>query len=82
MWTEGKTTDGKPTSYGLGWGTTPAQEGIRRFTHSGNQIGAASVFHVLPEVGLTYAIMTNLEDTEMGPLSRGIAGVLRTHLMK
>ena len=81
MWTEGKTPDGKPTAYGLGWGTTPAQEGIRRFTHSGNQIGAASVFHVLPEVGLTYAIMTNLEDTEMGPLSRGIAGVLRAHLM-
>ena len=81
MWTEGKTADGKATSYGLGWGTTPAQEGIRRFTHSGNQIGAASVFHVLPEVGLTYAIMTNLEDTEMGGLSRGIAGVLRTHLM-
>lgn len=81
MWTEGKTADGKPTSYGLGWGTTPAQEGIRRFTHSGNQIGAASVFHVLPEVGLTYAIMTNLEDTEMGGLSRGIAGVLRTYLM-
>lgn len=81
MWTEGKTRAGTPTGYGFGWGTTPAQDGIRRFTHSGNQVGAASVLHVLPEVGLTYAIMTNLEDTELGPFSRGIAGVLRTHLM-
>ena len=81
MWTEGRTRDGKPTAYGLGWGTTTPQEGIRRFTHSGNQVGAASVMHVLPEVGLTYAIMTNLEDTEMGPFSRGIAGILRAHLM-
>jgi CubicO group peptidase (beta-lactamase class C family) len=81
MWSEGKTTDGTPTSYGLGWGVTPAQEGIRRFTHSGNQIGAASVLHVLPELGLTYAIMTNLEDAPMGPISRGIAAVLRAHLM-
>ena len=81
MWTEGKTKDGTPTGYGFGWGTTAPQDGIRRFTHSGNQVGAASVMHVLPEVGLTYAIMTNLEDTEMGPFSRGIAGILRTHLM-
>jgi CubicO group peptidase (beta-lactamase class C family) len=82
MWTEGKTRDGTPTGYGLGWGVTPPQDGVRRLTHSGNQAGAASVFHVLPEVELSYAIMTNLEDAELGPISRGIAQVLRTHLLK
>jgi serine beta-lactamase-like protein LACTB len=82
MWTEGRTRDGKPTAYGLGWGVTPMQEGIRRLTHSGNQAGAASVMHVLPEVHLAYAIMTNLEDAELGPISRGIAQTLRPHLMK
>jgi CubicO group peptidase (beta-lactamase class C family) len=81
MWTDGATKDGKPTGYGLGWGVTPRQDGIRRLTHSGNQIGGASVFHVLPEIGLSYAIMVNLEDTEMGPMSRGVAQVLRKHLM-
>jgi CubicO group peptidase (beta-lactamase class C family) len=81
MWTDGMTKDGKPTGYGLGWGVTPKQDGIRRLTHSGNQIGGASVFHVLPEVGLSYAIMVNLEDTEMGPMSRGVAQVLRKHLL-
>jgi CubicO group peptidase (beta-lactamase class C family) len=82
MWTVGKTRDGSPTGYGLGWGVTPPQDGVRRLTHSGNQPGAASVFHVLPEVELAYAIMTNLEDTEMGPLSRSIAVILRKHLLK
>ncbi len=82
MWTDGRTRDGKATGYGLGWGVTPPQEGIRRLTHSGNQAGATSVIHVLPEVGLAYAIMTNLEDAELGPISRGIAQTLRSHLMK
>jgi CubicO group peptidase (beta-lactamase class C family) len=82
MWTDGRTTSGDSTGYGLGWGVTPAQEGIRRLTHGGNQIGASSRLDVLPEVGLAYAIMTNLEDVEMGPISRGIAQILRKHLMK
>jgi CubicO group peptidase (beta-lactamase class C family) len=82
MWTEGRTRDGTATGYGLGWGVTPPQDGVRRLTHSGNQAGASSVVHVLPEVELAYAIMTNLEDAELGPISRGIAQVLRTHLMK
>src|SRR5688572_22476618 len=81
MWTDGTTKDGKPTGYGLGWGVTPKQDGVRRLTHSGNQIGGASVFHVLPEIGLSYAIMVNLEDTAMGPMSRGVAEVLRKHMM-
>jgi CubicO group peptidase (beta-lactamase class C family) len=81
MWTDGKTRDGAGTGYGLGWGVTPAQEGIRRLTHSGNQVGAASVLHVLPEVSLSYAIMTNLEDTALGPVSRAIANILRAHVM-
>jgi CubicO group peptidase (beta-lactamase class C family) len=82
MWTDGRTTSGEPTGYGLGWGVTPAQEGIRRLTHGGNQIGASSRLDVLPEVSLAYAIMTNLEDVEMGPFSRGIAQILRKYLMK
>lgn len=81
MWIDGKTRDDVATGYGLGWGVTPAQEGVRRLTHSGNQVGAASVLHVLPEVSLSYAIMTNLEDTALGPVSRAIANILRAHVM-
>ena len=81
MWTEGKLTDGTGTGYGLGFGVFPAQEGIRRISHSGNQAGAASFLVILPEVGVTYAIMTNLEDAELGTISRGIANALRDHFM-
>ena len=81
MWTEQKTTGGEPTGYGMGWGVTPVQEGVRRLTHSGNQAGAASVFHVMPEVGVVIALMTNLEDYEAGRLSREVANALRDHVM-
>ena len=81
MWTEQKTNDGKGTGYGLGFGVFPAQDGIRRISHSGNQAGAASFLVILPEVGVTYAIMTNLEDAELGTISRGIANTLRDTFM-
>ena len=81
MWTEQKTSDGKATGYGLGFGVFPAQDGIRRISHSGNQAGAASFLVILPEVGVTYAIMTNLEDAELGTISRGIANTLRETFM-
>jgi serine beta-lactamase-like protein LACTB len=80
MWTELSTPDGKTTGYGLGWGVTPAQDGIRRLTHAGNQAGASTVLHVIPEEGVVIALMTNLEDFEAGTLSRQAAGVLREYV--
>jgi CubicO group peptidase (beta-lactamase class C family) len=77
MWTEQKTTAGKGTGYGLGFGVFPAVDGVRRLSHSGNQAGAASSLVILPEAGVTYAIMTNLEDAELGTISRGIATTVR-----
>jgi hypothetical protein len=82
MWTSGRTSTGEITGYGLGWAVQPPQEGIRRISHAGNQIGAASSLILLPEIGVTYAVMTNLEDVEMGRMMRGIAQILRKHLMK
>ena len=82
MWTEQKTSDGKGTGYGLGFGVFPAKDGVRRLSHSGNQAGASSFLVVLPEVGVTYAIMTNLEDGELGTISRGIADTLRDTFIK
>jgi CubicO group peptidase (beta-lactamase class C family) len=81
MWTMQNTSDGRETGAGLGWGVQPAQDGVRRLSHSGNQAGASSVLVILPEVGVTYAIMTNLEDAELGALSRAIANALRETLM-
>jgi serine beta-lactamase-like protein LACTB len=82
MWTEGKTSSGEGTGYGLGWGVQPPQEGYRRISHGGNQVGACAALVLIPEVGLTYAVMTNLEDIEISRLTRGMAQILRKHLMK
>ena len=82
MWVDQKTASGEATGYGLGWGVTPMQDGIRRLTHSGNQAGASSALHVVPELGVTIAIMTNLEDFRIAPFSRAITNVLREHTMK
>jgi CubicO group peptidase (beta-lactamase class C family) len=82
MWTSGRTSSGEVTGYGLGWGVQPPQEGIRRISHAGNQVGASSSLILLPEIGVSYAVMTNLEDVEMGRIMRGIAQILRKHLMK
>ena len=82
MWVDQTTASGEATGYGLGWGVTPMQEGVRRLTHSGNQAGASSALHVIPELGVTIAVMTNLEDHRLATFSRAIGNVLREHMMK
>ena len=82
MWTEGRTKGGEATGYGLGWGVAPAQEGIRRISHGGNQAGASSAIIVLPEVEVSYVLMSNLEDVDWPPITRGLAQILRKYLMQ
>ena len=82
MWTQGSTTAGEATGYGLGWGVTPPQEGLRRISHNGNQIGASSDLIIIPEVELTYVVLTNLEDVDIPRLTRGVGQILRKHLMR
>jgi CubicO group peptidase (beta-lactamase class C family) len=82
MWTEGRTTSGEATGYGFGWGVQPPQEGLRRISHSGNQIGASGGIIIIPEVQLTYVVLTNLEDVDIPKFTRGVAQILRKHLMR
>lgn len=82
MWTQGQTTAGEETGYGLGWGVQPPQEGMRRISHNGNQIGASGGLIIIPEVELTYAVLTNLEDVAIPRFTRGIGQILRKHLMR
>src|ERR1700730_2213693 len=45
MWTSGKTSDGQPTGYGLGWSTVE-QFGLRILAHNGGQQGTSTAFAV------------------------------------
>ena len=75
MWTSQRTADGKPTNYGYGWGvgSNPARLIV---SHSGNQAGASSLFILDVTNHLAMAIMTNLEDADLGEVRKVLAGPL------
>jgi CubicO group peptidase (beta-lactamase class C family) len=80
MWTVGRTTDGRPTEYGLGWYVAPAERGLRRIWHTGGQSGASGMLLLIPEAGVVVALMTNLEGAPVGELAQGVLNVLQPFL--
>jgi CubicO group peptidase (beta-lactamase class C family) len=73
MWTSLKTTDGKETSYALGWGTGK-DLGVPDVGHGGGQQGTSTFIMLIPERKAGVAVFMNLE-------SAG-ASALATELMK
>lgn len=71
MWTEQKTTDGKPTGYGLGWGVGKLR-GSPIASHAGGQSGASTYFVTAPEKGATVAIMCNLQGARLANLANDL----------
>lgn len=60
MWTRQRTTDGQPTSYGLGW-SIGMRSGRRAVWHGGGQAGTSTILLLLPDSGRSVAIMSNLQ---------------------
>ncbi|MGH9312553.1 MAG: serine hydrolase domain-containing protein, partial [Vicinamibacterales bacterium] len=77
MWTSQKTRGGEETRYGLGWGVRVTDGRLTGVFHSGNQAGASSNLRLAPADGGAIAIMTNLEDAELGPILNAIAAEVR-----
>jgi serine beta-lactamase-like protein LACTB len=75
MWTSQKTSDGKPTEYGYGWGIG-SNPGRLIVSHGGNQAGASSTFILDVTNRLALAIMTNLEDADLGGVRKVLTGPL------
>lgn len=82
MWTGMTTASGEATGYGLGFGVRGPQNGMTQISHGGNQAGASSAFMIIPEADITWAIMTNLEDAEVGVISRELGNILRDALVR
>ncbi|MBI1213450.1 MAG: serine hydrolase [Alphaproteobacteria bacterium] len=61
IFTPFKTSDGKPTIYGMGWGLGKAVDGHRYAAHSGGGLGGRSAIAVLPDDGVSVAIAANFE---------------------
>ena len=76
MYTRLKTSDGKETSYGLGWGVSRRPTGQRAVGHSGGQQRVSTFLHMQPEQGLAVAIMSNLERARLSDLAQQIGDVL------
>ena len=73
MWTSLKTTDGKETGYGLGWGVGK-EAGILTVGHSGGQQGTSTDIVIAPERQCGVVVLMNLE--------KGNAADLAAELMK
>jgi serine beta-lactamase-like protein LACTB, mitochondrial len=75
MFTSRKTSDGKETGYGLGWGVG-AREGRRAIGHSGAQKRVSTVLITLPDQGAAVVIMANVEDARLEDLALRISDAL------
>ncbi len=72
MWTRQHTSDGKETTYGLGW-TVGQKAGRRAVSHSGAQSGTSTNLLLYPERGTCVAIMSNLQRLNLAELTQAIA---------
>jgi CubicO group peptidase (beta-lactamase class C family) len=68
MFTAQKTSDGKPSLYGLGWNVTML-DGRKLVSHTGGQQGTSTILTMLPREGVAVALMANLEKAQLRELS-------------
>ncbi len=77
MWTSLKTSDGKETGYGLGFGVRTAN-GNLAISHTGNQAGAASVLRISPARKAAVVVLGNLEDAPVSDIANAIVPLLNS----
>jgi serine beta-lactamase-like protein LACTB len=75
MWTSLKTADGKPTGYGLGWGTAD-KFGVHILAHTGGQQGTSTAFAVVPEHRAGVVVLANMDNVDSGRLADEILKIV------
>jgi serine beta-lactamase-like protein LACTB len=66
LWTSQKTSDGKETEYGMGWGIDHDAKGRRRVRHSGGAQGGTANLVIYPDDGLVIAMIVNSDESFTG----------------
>ena len=61
MWTSQKTTDGKTTHYGMGYGITESTDGEKIVGHNGSQQGTSTAMAAIPKSHYAVAVMINMD---------------------
>ena len=77
MWTEGKTTTGRTTQYGLGWRIEELR-GDRLIGHSGGQAGTSTYLLATPSRKSAVAVMCNLQGASLKNLASSILTAVNT----
>ena len=70
-----KTTSGKSTNYGVGFGISKTKKGTIKYLHSGGGIGASTILLIYPEEEIVIAILTNLSKAPVNKLATQLEGV-------
>jgi serine beta-lactamase-like protein LACTB, mitochondrial len=74
MWTSLKTTDGKETGYGLGWGIQD-KSGVHIFAHTGGQQGTSTAFAVVPSRNAGVVVLCNMDNVDVNQLAMKILSI-------
>jgi serine beta-lactamase-like protein LACTB, mitochondrial len=75
MWTPQKTTDGKSTGYGLGWGISD-KFGVHIVAHTGGQQGTSTAFALVPERHAAVVVLANMDNVDSGSLADQILKIV------
>ena len=75
MWASQKTDDGKPTGYGMGWGTQ-RKYGLTLVSHGGGQQGTSTTILVAPERGAGIVVLANMDGLDTGALAADILKIV------
>ncbi|HWR16281.1 MAG TPA: serine hydrolase domain-containing protein [Terriglobales bacterium] len=82
MWTSLKTSDGKETRYGLGWGIGDL-DGLPAYGHTGSQQGTSTAMLVIPARKIVSVVMINMRGINAAEINRAIASsVLKSYELK
>ena len=68
MWATQRTTDGKPTGYGLGWGVDD-KLGLTRISHGGGQQGTSTFLALAPDRAAAVVVLANMDNLDVGALA-------------
>ena len=75
MWTRQRTRHGEWIEYGLGWRVGWC-DGRRAVSHSGGQAGTSTIMLLIPDDGISVAMMCNLQGVGLREKAKEIAEVL------
>jgi serine beta-lactamase-like protein LACTB, mitochondrial len=70
LWTSQKTSDGKDTDYGIGWGVSRDAKGRRKISHSGGAQGGTAYLVIYPDQRLAAAMIVNSDESFTGQTPR------------